>query len=208
MENLKKNLDFPPCIAKFMNHSILFIFLTDSPSTELLTINKVDLNATRNGKTHHTDRFDLMKREIPKLVIRRGQPFKLQLHCNRPYNAEKDAISLVFAVADVDKPSFGHGTLIAVALKNKATDLGRSFEWGASVNAINGNILEILIKPAANALVTQWKLDIDSKVLNGTTSKSYSLPQPFYVLFNPWCREDQVYLEGETAMSAVIKNFN
>ena len=111
---------------------------------------------------------------------------------------EKDAISLVFAVADVEKPSFGHGTLIAVALKNIATDLGRSFEWGASVNSINGDILEILIKPAATALVTQWKLDIDSKVLNGPSSKSFSLPQPFYVLFNPWCREDQVYMEGET----------
>lgn len=138
-----------------------------------------------------------MKREIPKLVVRRGQPFKLQLHCNRPYSIEKDAISLVFAVADVEKPSFGHGTLVAVSLKNKSTDLGRSAEWGASINSINGDILEILIKPAANALVTQWKLDIDSKILDQTISKSYSLPQPFTVLFNAWCREDQVYLEGK-----------
>lgn len=110
---------------------------------------------------------------------------------------EKDAISLVFTVADVEKPSFGHSTLGAVALKNKPTDLGISTEWGASINSINGDILEILIKPSANALVTQWKLDIDSKILNGTVSKSFSLPQPFYVLFNPWCREDQVYLEGQ-----------
>lgn len=163
----------------------------------MLTIEKVDLCVARNGKTHHTDRFDLMKREVPKLVVRRGQPFKLQLHCNRPYSIEKDALSLVFAVADVDKPSFGHGTLVAVALKNKSTELGKSFEWGASVNSINGDLLEILIKPAANSLVTQWKLDIDSKVLTGTVSKSFSLPQPFYNLFNPWCREDQVYLEGK-----------
>lgn len=110
---------------------------------------------------------------------------------------EKDAISLVLSVADVDKPSFGHGTLIALALKNKSTDLGKSFEWGASVNAINGDLLEILIKPSANALVTQWKLDIDSKMLTGNVSKSFSLPQPFYILFNPWCREDQVYLDGK-----------
>lgn len=137
-----------------------------------------------------------MKREVPKLVIRRGQPFKLHLHCNRPYDIEKDAISLVLAVSDVEKPSFGHNTLVALALKNKSTDLGRSYEWGASVNAISGEKLEILVKPAATALVTQWKLDIDSKMLNATISKSYSLPQPFYVLFNPWCREDQVYLEG------------
>lgn len=100
--------------------------------------------------------------------------------------------------------AIGRGTLLGVALKNKSTDLGRSVEWGASVNSINGNLLEILVKPAANALVTQWKLDIDSKILdgpNGNISKSFSLPQPIYILFNPWCREDQVYLEGNDAKS-------
>lgn len=137
-----------------------------------------------------------MKRDIPKLVVRRGQVFKLHLHCNRPYNIERDGISLIFSVADVEKPSFGHGTLIAVSLKNRSTDLGKYNEWGASVNAINGDKIEILIKPAANALVSQWKLDIDTKAITNPSSKSFTLPQPFYVLFNPWCREDDVYLEG------------
>jgi transglutaminase 1 len=155
------------------------------------------LCAARNGKTHHTDRFSMMKREVPKLVIRRGQVFKLQLHCNRPYNMERDAVSLILSVADVEKPSFGHGTLIAVQLKNRSTELGKSNEWGASVNSINGDLLEILIKPAANALVTQWKMDIDTKVVDSNLSRSFSLPQSFYLLFNPWCREDEVYLEGK-----------
>jgi transglutaminase 1 len=137
-----------------------------------------------------------MKREIPKLVVRRGQVFKLLLHCNRPYDIERDAISLIFSVADVEKPSFGHGTLIALSVKNRSTELGKSNEWGASVNNINGDLLEILIKPAANALVSQWKLDIDTKAINNQLSRSFSLPQPFYVLFNPWCREDDVYLDG------------
>ncbi|KAG5680333.1 hypothetical protein PVAND_009844 [Polypedilum vanderplanki] len=176
---------------------IYAFYSTDSVSHDILAIEKVDLCAARNGKTHHTDRFDLMKREIPKLVVRRGQVFKLQLHCNRPYNMERDQISLIFSVADVEKPSFGHGTLIAVSLKNRSTDLGKSFEWGAAVNSINGNLLEIVIKTAANALVTNWKMDIDTKIVDNNLSRSYSLPQPFYLLFNPWCREDEVYMEDE-----------
>lgn len=178
---------------------LLFLcsFQIDSVSHDILSIEKVDLCVARNGKSHHTDRFDLMRREIPKLVVRRGQPFKLQLHCNRPYNMERDAVSLIFSVADVEKPSFGHGTLIAISLKHRSTDLGKSSEWGASVNSINGDLLEILIKPAANALVTQWKMDIDTKVIDNSLSRSYSLPQPFYLLFNAWCREDEVYLEGK-----------
>lgn len=172
--------------------------VSDSFPNEILSVERVDLCIARNGKTHHTDRFDLMKREIPKLVIRRGQVFKLQLHTNRPYDAEKDGISLIFTVADVEKPSFGHGTLIAISVKNQSTYLGKSNEWGASVNNVSGDLLEILIKPAANALVTQWKLDIDTKAISSTLSRSFSLPQPFYVLFNPWCREDNVFLDGES----------
>lgn len=166
-------------------------------SADTLYIKTVDLCAERNGKLHSTDRFDLMKREVPKLIVRRGNVFKLKLHCNRPYNGMNDALSLILTVADIEKASFGNGTLIAVPVQNKATELGRSFEWGASVNSIHGNVLEINIKPAANACVTQWKLDIDSKNLEKNISKTFSLSQPFYVLFNPWCREDQVYLEGE-----------
>ncbi|KAL7036304.1 hypothetical protein ACKWTF_008773 [Chironomus riparius] len=176
----------------------------NSVSSDILAIERVDLCTARNGKTHRTNRFDVMKREIPKLVIRRGQVFKLLLYCNRPYDIEKDAISLIFSVADVEKPSFGHGTLIAVSLNNRSTDLGKSTEWGASVNSINGDLLEILIKPAANALVTQWKMDIDTKIINNSMSKSYSLPQPFYVLFNPWCREDEVYMEDERARNEYV----
>lgn len=166
----------------------------------------MDLCAERNGKLHSTDRFDLMKREVPKLVVRRGQVFKLKLHCNRPYDEKTDAISLIITVADVEKASFGNGTIIAIPLKNVSTDLGRSFEWGASKNSLHGNILEINIKPAANAIVTQWKLDIDSKNLDKNSSKTFSLAQPFYVLFNPWCREDQVYLEDEDERKEYVMN--
>lgn len=183
----------------------MFSLISDNPSSEILSIQKVDLCIDRNGYDHHTDRFDLMKRsEIPKLVVRRGQPFKIQLHCNRPYSHERDALSLILAVADIDKPTFGHGTLLGLSLSRKSTELGETNEWAAAISAINGDILEIIIKPAANALVTQWKLDIDTKVINQTISKSFSMPQAFYVLFNPWCKDDQVYIADDKARNEYV----
>ena len=133
---------------------MVFSLIADNPSSEILSIQKVDLCIDRNGYDHHTDRFDLMKRsQIPKLVVRRGQPFKIQLHCNRPYSHERDALSLILAVADIDKPTFGHGTLIGLSLSRNSTQLGEPNEWSAAINAINGDILEIIIKPAAIALI-------------------------------------------------------
>lgn len=132
----------------------------------------------------------------PQLVIRRGQSFKLKIHCNRPFSRTNDKISLILTVADDEKPSYGHGTLVGTALKENSFDLGDPLEWGAAVYEVQGDILEIVIKPAAQAPVTAWKLDIDTKLDDGPASKSFSLKKPFYVLFNPWCVDDQVFMAG------------
>ena len=137
--------------------------------------------------------------QVPaKLVIRRGQPFRLRLTCNRPYDRNKDGISLIFTAADEERPNYGHGTLIGTSLQNASHDLGETNEWSAGIKSVRGNILEISIKPAANAPVTEWKLDFDTKLLNDVYGKSYSLPQAFYVLFNPWCEDDAVYLRSHS----------
>lgn len=72
--------------------------------------------------------------------------------CNRPYNVEKDAISLILTVADVKQPNYGHGTLIGLSLRNFSKDLGKPSDWSAVVDKINRDELEILIKPAANVI--------------------------------------------------------
>lgn len=131
----------------------------------------------------------------PKLVVRRGQMFKLILTCSRPFVREKDGLSLIFTVDDVEKPQYGNGTLVAVAVKESPRELGGGDEWSAAIDAVHGDLLEIVIKPAASAAVTKWKLDIDTKLFSGG-AKSYSLPQSIYILFNPWCPDDSVYMKG------------
>ncbi|KFB35768.1 hypothetical protein ZHAS_00002672 [Anopheles sinensis] len=174
--------------------------LFNSPSAEVLNVKSVDLCIEQNGKDHHTQRYDLMSRDeysgkIPKLVVRRGEPFRLRLLCDRPYDRSRDALSLIFSVADEDQPTHGHGTLVGIAVNQFPNQLGEPLEWGAAIEEIRGDLLQILVKPAATAPVGQWKLDIDTKLLSDAFGRSYSLPQAFYVLFNPWCPDDQVYLE-------------
>lgn len=160
----------------------------------------MDLCAAKNGPEHHTEHFELMRREhMPKLVVRRGQIFRLKLICNRPYAKSKDAISLIFTVADEEKASHGRGTLIAIPLQenSKEVDDDSKLEWAAGIEAVNGDVLEICIKSAVTAAVTQWKLDFDSKVLGEGGNKTFSLPQAFYLLFNPWMPADQVYMPSK-----------
>lgn len=129
-----------------------------------------------------------------QLIVRRGQAFRLKLTCNRPYRKSTDGLSFVFTVADDEKPTFGHGTLVPIALAQHAYDLGGPLEWGAAVESVNGDVLTVVVKPGAQAAVTQWKVDIDSKDKETGDTKTFSLHNNIFILFNPWCEDDQVYM--------------
>lgn len=66
----------------------------------MLTIKSVDIKIAENAKAHHTDKFDLVKREKdPRLVIRRGQGFFISITLSRNYDSNRDAISFIFTLA-------------------------------------------------------------------------------------------------------------
>lgn len=158
-----------------------------------------------NGRDHHTDKYDAMHRSskpglASTLIIRRGQPFRLIMSFNRPFDSYKDSISFIFTLRDDDRPNHGHGTLVGTSLKPDSYDLGNSYEWSCIIDGKHGNILEVLIKPAANAAVGEWKFDIDTQLTQGGGADTFKSPNNFYILFNPWCVDDLVYLEGKDAI--------
>jgi transglutaminase 1 len=70
--------------------------VTEKPSLQVLSCN---LLLTENGVPHHTAEFDLMERvQDPRLVVRRGQPFAIQLALNRGLQPELDAVSFIFTL--------------------------------------------------------------------------------------------------------------
>ncbi|XP_005181682.2 annulin isoform X2 [Musca domestica] len=159
-------------------------------SDAVIRVISVDLYRGENHDEHHTDHFYAAK---DALIVRRGEPFRIRLNFNRDYSPSRDAISFIFTVADDKKPNPGHGTLIGLVPRDGIDYLGDPLEWGAGIEAHEPNSLTLLIKPAATCPVTEWKMDIDTKLL-GDGSKSFTLPVPMYVLFNPWCPDDQVYM--------------
>lgn len=46
-----------------------------------------------NKQQHHTDKY-----YNPKLIVRRGQPFQIQIDFSRPYEPEKDQIWLEYLI--------------------------------------------------------------------------------------------------------------
>ncbi|EDV31392.1 uncharacterized protein Dana_GF14572, isoform A [Drosophila ananassae] len=193
----QRNEDEPKLRIRNINANYLAVGpnkdITDSANSAVLGVVRIDPCLEDNHDEHHTSHFYAAAAK-EALIVRRGEPFRLRIHFNRDYSPSKDAISFIFSVADDVRPSPGHGTLTALVPHDGIDYLGDTLEWGAGIESHEGQILTVLIKPPSTCPVTEWRLDIDTKLL-GDGSKSYPLPLPLYVLFNPWCPEDQVYLK-------------
>lgn len=138
------------------------------------------------------------------MIIRRGQSFKIRLTLNRPFSRAKDSLSFIFTLANDEKPSLGHGSLIGCPLRLNSYELGEPLEWGSAIESINGDVLTVLIKPAATAAIGEWRVDVDTQLVSGEGMKSFKYPSTFYVLFNPWCQDDQVYMADRDQLEEYV----
>ncbi|XP_043275141.1 annulin isoform X2 [Venturia canescens] len=177
--------------------SFPFRFHWEDYGIPVLTIVSVDPCFEENGIAHRTSRYEIMNRRGGKsrLVIRRGQEFYLNLTLSRDYDATFDGLSIVFTLDGIKKPQYGHGTFIVIPLLNPG-DVSEG-SWQATIESIEANMIRIKIKSPGNALVGKWKIEIDSKRKNSEGAVSFAVEEAFYIIFNPWCREDVVYLDGE-----------
>uniref|UniRef100_A0A182MQG2 protein-glutamine gamma-glutamyltransferase n=1 Tax=Anopheles culicifacies TaxID=139723 RepID=A0A182MQG2_9DIPT len=175
-----------------------------------LIIQRIDTCLEENGANHRTEKFESMSASAIKtgssqLVVRRGQEFLLKLICNRPINPKTDAISLVLAVDPIagEWISHGHGTVVYMLLQtDDHLEEDHDCDWCAklestSVNVDNATELLVAVKTSSNASVSKWTLTVNVKSMGSEESNIYQLDTPFYLLFNPWCEEDPVYLEDE-----------
>lgn len=196
-------------ISQLIDHLNIQSFFTDASSTNVISIKSFDLCVNENGPDHHTKNFYSMKPnpdEETKLIIRRGQAFRIRLTLNRPFSRARDTLNFVFTLKNDEKPSHGHGTLVGCLLKNNSYELGESNEWGSAIETISGDQMDVLIKPSCRAQIGEWSVDIDTQVANNNGIRNFKYPSTFYVLFNPWCKDDQVYMPGENSANDFLCN--
>uniref|UniRef100_A0A8C4QGE0 Transglutaminase N-terminal domain-containing protein n=1 Tax=Eptatretus burgeri TaxID=7764 RepID=A0A8C4QGE0_EPTBU len=166
-----------------------------SLQTERLKVRSVQLYSRRdefNRCAHHTAHYD-----SEELLVRRGQPFQVQLNFNRPYEPSKDAIILVLDIGK--RPDTCKGTRIFIKLVESLEDVA----WGACVVNASGYSLTLMVKTSSSCIVGRFSFYIFTHSPGGNYK---SKKVPLYILFNPWCREDQVYMKGEAEKEEYVLN--
>ncbi|XP_075212942.1 transglutaminase [Lycorma delicatula] len=167
----------------------------DEGHDKVLAVQEVDLCLKTNSIQHHTEQYYAVRRENkPQLIIRRGQPFQVDITLSRGYDQKTDAVSFVFRYKDAKTPSYGQRTFINIPLLTKIKHSAE--EWSVLFLRSSENVISVQITPSANCIVGEWNMEIDSKLINGNPI-NYTHKESFYIIFNPWCKDDQVYLEDK-----------
>ncbi|XP_042561158.1 protein-glutamine gamma-glutamyltransferase 2-like isoform X1 [Clupea harengus] len=147
-----------------------------------LEISKVLLHVKENNKEHRTDDVS-----VKRLMVRRGQSFKITLHTNRQFQPDTD--TLLFTAETGPKPSEEKGTRCVFGYP-KST--GAKKAWTALVQESGRSSMTLAISSPADASVGSYNL----YMREGSHASPQSITN-MVLLFNPWCTEDWVHLPEE-----------
>ncbi|XP_054841165.1 coagulation factor XIII A chain [Eublepharis macularius] len=148
-----------------------------------------------NKREHHTDKYDNFK-----LIVRRGQSFHIQIHFNRPYNPQEDRFWIEYVIGRYPQPN--KGTYIQVPLVKEL----QSGKWGAKITSSENNTVTLSVLSAPNCIVGKFRMYIAVLTPYGILRTRRNPDTDTYILFNPWCAEDAVFLNDEQERQEYVLN--
>ncbi|KAM4691601.1 protein-glutamine gamma-glutamyltransferase 5-like isoform 1-T1 [Rhinophrynus dorsalis] len=154
---------------------------------------KIDSERIKNGQEHRTQ--DIQSKEP---TLRRGQPFIFKLLFR--YRGKEGKLENLNLIAQTGpKPSPQAGTHI----KFPVSKLRDSKSWSAEVESENSGVLSISICTPATASIGRYTIYLEGTYWG--TPTSYTLGN-IVLLFNPWCKDDDVFLDVEKLRQEYVMN--
>ncbi|TRY92272.1 hypothetical protein DNTS_007055, partial [Danionella cerebrum] len=169
-----------------------------SASRTALRVSSVDLiksSTDQNRREHHTDRY-----RSENLIIRRGQPFQMLLELSRPFNPKTDKLHLDLKLGRF--PEVSKGTHVIVPL---VEDLQENC-WEAKIIELNDKSIQLSVCSLPNAVIGRYRLSVVTSSPAGDAISAYNPVNDIYMLFNPWCKDDSVYLDNEEERKEYVLN--
>ncbi|NXC42339.1 TGM4 glutamyltransferase, partial [Penelope pileata] len=154
-----------------------------------LSVTGVDFLKSQNSVQHHTDAYN-----ISSPVVRRGQPFLLQLNLSRELRPT-DTLALHFSIGE--RPMEPTGTLMSLNPRSRRDISG----WQINIVKSNGTECLLSVTSAPSAAVGIYGLSVK-------TGSNVYRPEKntVYLLFNPWCEDDIVFLSNEAERNEYVLN--
>ncbi|XP_029165902.1 hemocyte protein-glutamine gamma-glutamyltransferase-like [Nylanderia fulva] len=172
---------------------------------EPLVVETVYLYEKENAEAHRTFNFEMVHQDPATPVLRRGQPFNLALRFNREYVDETDIVRLLFSFGP--NPNVLRGTRGVNTVTNNEAYLTDLEAWGVRLIGSHGEDLSVEVRSPIDSPVGVWQLNVETNTLGRKKApNTYSYDKDIYLLFNPWMKEDLVFMEDEQLLDEYILN--
>lgn len=173
----------------------------------VLEVETVHMYPLENAKEHHTDRFEVVHKKDPIPILRRGQTFFVAVRFkDRGYRDDYDNVRLVFSFGD--KPNAVQGSKGVVALTRREIFSGDKTSWDVRIKGCDGEVLTLELQSPVNAPVGVWNLRVETSLVSSQSAdvKSYDYLENIFLLFNPWNKDDTVYMAEERLLDEYVLN--
>lgn len=147
----------------------------------------MDLRSRENNSIHRTREIDLKR-----LIVRRGQPFSITVQCSDSLTP-KHHLELVLHLGKRDE--------VVIKLQRGHGDKDK---WWFYQQGVQDEMLLTLHSPA-DAIIGQYKLAVLVKSEDGRILEKMD-KIGFHLLYNPWCKDDVVYLPDESQLQEYVMN--
>ncbi|KAH7641779.1 hypothetical protein DERF_008815 [Dermatophagoides farinae] len=188
-------------------------YAAETPNAGDLVVHSVNFLINNNSRLHKTDKYFLSRRSIsPKLIVRRGQPFELRITFERRFRYSEDVVSFVFIVKDEMNPTYSNRTEVIVPILDERNarrlSLVSESRWSARIVSVENRTMVVEINSSVDAIIGEYRMVIDTRSPNRIDDSYFSNPisESFYMLFNPWNRNDSVYMKDRFWREEYILN--
>ncbi|XP_070559596.1 protein-glutamine gamma-glutamyltransferase K-like [Ptychodera flava] len=164
-----------------------------------LKVKSIDLRSYSNQKAHHTDDYD-----VYNVVLRRGQQFEVKVGFEHAIKLDENEIYLVICLGE--SPKVTDDTRINIPV---GTTVKR---WRVDVIGVKEEEMSLRIQSPSDAPVGKLNIGIGAMLkpsddpLQWKYVNLYEHDEHLYLLFNPWCRDDTVFLDNDDARQEYVLN--
>jgi transglutaminase 1 len=167
------------------------------PTTkEPLRIISFDVLKGENERNNKTNFYD-----TDKLVLRRGNDCKVQLTLSRAFDKKTDALNVEFRRGS--NPQFREGTRFECLVERRAV---REWEWKGTIKNSEGNEVNALLHIPVDAPIGEYEVIAEAVDLETQKEDTKEAHRNVVILFNPWDKDDDVYIEDDRARQEYVLN--
>ncbi|XP_041978983.1 annulin-like [Aricia agestis] len=123
---------------------------------------------------------------------------------SRHFNVKTDDLTILLQVEDEEIRS--DDTTAKIQLSKDENEVKKG--WNAVLKSQADTFITMSVSSPADCIVAKWTIQVKTatKTEAGIESSDYTLPLPIYILFNPWCENDNVYMADANHREEYVEN--